>query len=98
MLDWTTIPYTFSLIVSGLVALACGLYAARHRATRGAGPFMWLALAVAEWAFAYALEVDSADPAWQIFWAKVEYLGVAFGPLFWLAFALQYTRHEQWVS
>src|SRR5207249_9327010 len=98
MLNWAYLPYTLPLSLSGIVALALSFYAARHGKVRGARAFMWLCLAAAEWAFTYALEIDSAGLAAKVFWSKLEYLGITAGPLCWLAFAVTYTRRDKWLT
>src|SRR5687768_4452787 len=98
MLNWAYLPYTFPLILSGIVALALSFYAARHRKLAGAQAFMWLCLAAAEWAFTYALEIDSPELPAKVFWSKLEYLGITAGPLCWLAFALYYTRRGRFLT
>src|SRR3954468_670530 len=98
MLNWTYLPYTLPLGLAGIIALVLSLYAARYRQLRGAPAFMCMCLAAAAWAFIYALEVDSLDLQTQVFWSKLEYLGITTGPVFWLAFALLYTRHEKWLT
>ncbi len=94
MLNWVNLPYTLALIVSGAIALAFGIYAARRRQLPGAWAFTWFCLAGAEWAFANALYVGTADPGLKIIWSKIEYIGIVSGPLFWLSFALHYTRRD----
>jgi PAS domain S-box-containing protein len=81
-----------------VVALGFGVYAARRRKMRGAWPFAWFCLAVAEWAFAYAMDIPSETLELKLVWSQIEYIGIVSGPLFWLAFALQYTRHSEWIT
>lgn len=92
MPNWAYVPYSLPLILSGIAALALGLYANAHRTMRGAFAFMWICIPAAEWCLAYAAEVSSSDVAAKVFWAKVEYLGIALGPVCWLFFTLSYTR------
>jgi diguanylate cyclase (GGDEF)-like protein/PAS domain S-box-containing protein len=54
-------------------------------------PFAWLMLAMAEWSLGYAQEFLAADLAAKTFIAKIEYFGIVGVPVFWLAFALEYT-------
>jgi PAS domain S-box-containing protein len=97
MPNWAFVPYSLPLALAGIAALGLGVYAARHRELRGALPFVWFCAAASEWAFTYALEIASADLPGKVFWARFEYLGIAFGPLCWLAFALHYTRRDHWL-
>ncbi|MFL5732294.1 MAG: histidine kinase N-terminal 7TM domain-containing protein [Chloroflexia bacterium] len=98
MLTWVSTPYSIPLILSSIVALILGLYAARHRNVRGGTAFMWFCLAAAEWAFTYVLEINSFDLPSKIFWSKVEYLSITTGPIIWLAFAATYTRRDKWLT
>ncbi|RLC59259.1 MAG: PAS domain-containing sensor histidine kinase, partial [Chloroflexota bacterium] len=61
-------------------------------------PLALLMLAVAVWSLGYALELGSADLPTQVFWAKVEYLGIVSVPVMWLAFVLQYSGREKWLT
>src|SRR3954452_18014535 len=97
MPNWTYILYTLPLILAGIAATVLGVYAPRHRALRGALPFIVLCVAAGLWSFAYALEIASADLPQKVFWAKIEYVGIALGPLCWLAFALHHTRRDKWL-
>jgi len=86
------------LLATALTAAALAIYAWRKRPAPGATPFFIMMLAVAEWTFGYALELSSADLAWIVFWAKVEYLGIAIGPVAALVLAIEYTGHEAWLT
>jgi len=55
-------------------------------------------LAIAEWSLVYALRLGSVDLPAKIFWAKVRYLGIVVVPTAWLAFVLQYTGRERWLT
>jgi PAS domain S-box-containing protein len=69
-------------------------YAWRRRGTTGAETLALLMGGLCIWAAGYALELSGADLPTKIFWAKVEYIGIATVPFAWLAFALQYTGRE----
>jgi PAS domain S-box-containing protein len=97
MPNWALLPYTLPLVLAGIAAAALGIYAARHREVRGALPFMLFCAAASWWAFAYALEIASAGLPQKVFWVRIEYVAIAFGPLCWLAFALHYTRRDNWL-
>jgi PAS domain S-box-containing protein len=56
---------------------------------------MW---AVAEWSLVYALRLGSMTLPTKIFWAKVRYIGIVIVPVAWLAFVLQYTGQEKWLT
>jgi diguanylate cyclase (GGDEF)-like protein/PAS domain S-box-containing protein len=55
-------------------------------------------LVMAEWSLGYAQEFLAADLAAKTFIAKVEYFGIVGVPVFWLAFALEYTGRRSWLT
>jgi len=102
-MDWQVTSYVLPLLVMGATTAACisaalAIYAWRRRSTSGATPFALLMLAVAEWAVAYALELANPEPAAKIFWSKAHFLGVGVVPAAWLAFTMQHTGREKWLS
>lgn len=96
--SWAFTPQITPLLLAGLVSVFLGIYAWRRRATTGALTFTLLTLAVAVWSLAYVLEIASGDRTVKIFWAKVQYFGITGTPLAWLAFALQFTNREKWLT
>ena len=90
----------YSLLLAAAAAVACVLvaYAWRRRGTPGAGTLAALMVGVAVWAAGYALELGPYGLQTKVFWAKVEYFGIATVPLAWLAFALRYTGREGWLT
>ena len=55
-------------------------------------------LACTWWALAYAFELGSPTLPQKLFWVQIEYIGIAFVPLAWLAFVLSYTGRGAWFS
>ena len=55
-------------------------------------------LATAEWAFLSALHKISPDLSTKILIAKMQYIGIVTAPPALLAFVLQYTRRERWLT
>ena len=91
---WHLTPYSYLLLVVAAVSAALLFYSWRRRGTTGAETLALLMAGVCIWAAGYALELSAADLSTKIFWAKVEYIGIASVPVAWLAFALQYTGRE----
>lgn len=52
-------------------------------------------LPVAIYEFGYAFEILYTNIEWVKFWIKVEYLGIAFLPVAWLMFALNFTGYKE---
>jgi PAS domain S-box-containing protein len=97
-MHWQFTPYTLPLLIATATSAAIALFAWRRRSAPGAKALALLMLAVAEWSLGYALEGGSADLPTKILWAKAQYLGIVTLPVTWLAFALQYTSREQWLT
>jgi len=98
MTHWQYTPYILPLLASAAISAVLALYAWRRRPAPGATAFALLMLAVAVWSLGYALRVASADLAVKLFWAKVRYLGIVTVTTALLAFALQYTGREKWLT
>jgi len=98
MMHWQYSPYVIPLAIAGGISATIAVFAWRWRPASGATSFSLLMLAVAEWSLGYALELGSTDLSAQIFWAKVQYLGIVSVPVMWLIFALQYTGREEWLT
>jgi PAS domain S-box-containing protein len=97
-MNWQYNPYVLPLVIAAALSAALALYVWRRRPAPGAGPLTLLILAVAEWSLGYALELGSADFSAKIFWSNVNFLGIVIVPVAWLAFALQYTGREKWLT
>jgi PAS domain S-box-containing protein len=98
MMNLQHTPFVFPLLMSTAISAALALYAWKRRPVAGAGAFTLLMLAVAEWSLVYLLRLISVDLAVKLFWAKVRYLGIVVVPTAWLAFVLQYTGRERWLT
>jgi hypothetical protein len=90
--------FTVLLFITTGALAAFALYGRLRHGVAGARAFVWLALAVAEWVLTYALELGTSDLPRKIFYAQLQYLGIALVPLAWLAFTLQYTGRGAWLT
>jgi PAS domain S-box-containing protein len=97
-MHWQLRFYITLLIIAIFVTGAISIYSWRRRQTSGATSFACLMLAVAVWSLGYALELWHTDLDKMLLWVKVGYLGVVSVPVFWLAFALEYSGREKWLS
>jgi N-terminal 7TM region of histidine kinase len=97
-MHWQFTPYVLPVITSAVVAAALAYSAWQRRPAPGATSFSLLMLAVAEWSLAYALELASPDLPTILFWDNMAWLGAAFAPTLWFAFALQYTDQARWLT
>lgn len=84
--------YIVLLVLAAIMCAAVAAVALRTRVTPGADAFAALALALCVWSFGYAFELLVPGVSAKLFWAKIQYAGIAALPAAWLAFALRYTR------
>lgn len=84
--------YALPLIIAGIISAWVAFYSLRYRGAHGATALATLAVAIAEWSFAYSLEVMGADLATKLFWGKVEYLGIVITPLAWMVFTFNHAN------
>ncbi len=97
-MHWQYTPYALPLIIGAAISAALAFYVWRRRPASGATSLALLMLAVAGWSLGYALELGSVDLPLKVFWARVEYLGIATVPMAWLVFALQHTGRAKWLT
>ncbi len=88
----------FTLFFASILNIALALYSLPYRKTIGSKSFTILMLLVAEWSLSYGLELGSNVLPSKLFWAKAQYLGIAFVPITWLHLALQYAGHTKWLT
>ncbi|MFL7791203.1 MAG: histidine kinase N-terminal 7TM domain-containing protein, partial [Anaerolineae bacterium] len=92
------VPYAIPLVITAAISAGLALYSRRRYLAAGTGWFALLMLAVSVWSLSYALELSGDDLSDKLFWSKVEYFGIVTIPTLWLAFALQYTGREKWLT
>jgi|GEM_PF-1093333 len=91
---------SYELILSASVVLsaAIALFAWFRRSTPGSRYFSLLMLATSVWSACDLFEIASSDLAAGLFWDKMAFMGVVVVPAMWLAFTLQYTGREKWLT
>jgi len=95
---WQVTPYSYLLLLAAVISAALVVYTWRRRGTPGAESLALLMAGLCIWTAGYALELSGADLPTKILWAKIEYVGIVTVPVTWLAFALQYTGREGWLT
>lgn len=94
-MQWQTNPYVIPMVVAGLISLINALVVAQRRGVAGSLPLLGMLLALSGWSFTYAFELASARIEWQLFWAKIEYIGIVSIPTLYLLFTLEYAQHKK---
>ncbi len=93
-----SLPFALPLLaIAGLTA-GIAVYAFSHQRQPGAIAFGWLTIAMTAWGICYALEILAPTLPQKIIAGKLAYLGIVATPIFWLAFALEYTGHADWLT
>ncbi len=91
-------PYSILSIISTITAFTVAAIAWKRRAVPGAISLALLLVAAGVWALAYAIELSVVSLQAQIFWSKVEYIGIINIPVLYLVFSLEYTRQERYLN
>lgn len=96
-----TWQFTSEVLISFLttaIALLLGLASSRWWKTPGIIYFSLMMLAIGGWALFSGLEAASIQIPAKIFWAKLEYIGIAFIIAFWLLLIMQYTHQDHRIT
>jgi len=91
-------PYSILSILSAITAFSVAMIAWKRRAVPGAISLALMLIAAGIWALAYAIELSVTSLQAQIFWSKVEYLGIINIPVLYLVFSLEYAKQERYLT
>ncbi len=96
-------PFQYTLFVvcaplTALISLGMAAYARRTSPSPETSTLTWLIGAIAGWLVFNTVEVVDPTENGTVFWSKVSYGFIAFSPVLWLAFALQYTGQRKWLA
>jgi PAS domain S-box-containing protein len=83
-------PYILPLLIASAISAWIVYYAWRRRAVNHASLLSLLALTTTEWLVFYALQIAGANLHTKLVFSEIKYIGIAFMPLFWFAFAINY--------
>jgi PAS domain S-box-containing protein len=84
--------------LAALVSALLAVYLWNRRDVPGAKPAVALMLSVFVWSTGSMLQLMGVELETKIFWAKVEYLGIASLPVALLVFALAFSGREAWLT
>ncbi|MCX8061548.1 MAG: diguanylate cyclase [Anaerolineales bacterium] len=76
------------LILSGMILLVLSIIASQRRSSPLWLPFTLTTLCAAIWNFGFAAEIISPTLDGKLFWANVQFIGIVFLPLAWLAMTM----------
>lgn len=91
------IPSIWPLFVSAIILLSLAVMAWKNRTHTAAVPFFVVMLTLLVWVIGFILEIISDELATKLFWANVQFIGIAILPVAWLAMVVEYTgRAKRW--
>ena len=93
-----SLPFALPLLAIAVVTAGIACYAFIRSKQSGALTFGWLMTAMTVWSAFNAFEFLAPTLPEKIFFAKLEYLGIAAISPLWLVFALTYTGHARWLT
>lgn len=90
--------YLFSLAVGIIASLGVATLAWQHRNRMGTLFFAGMMLAMSIWLFDCLMVCMSQNRAQAHYWSELRYFSLTTMLAFFLAFAIQYTDHKQWLK
>ncbi len=91
-------PYVLPLIILAAVTTWLVVFAVRRRHVTGARPLTWLMGLLTWWLLCYAFQIINTDLQMIIVGSNLVFISVAFVPVAWLAFAVDYSGHSRWLT
>ncbi len=85
-------PYIFPLLFALAISSWIAYYSWQRRASNHAILLLLLALTITEWTAFYILQITGANLQTKLVFSNIKYIGVAFTPLFWITFAINYAN------
>ncbi|SHG56839.1 histidine kinase N-terminal 7TM domain-containing protein [Halobaculum gomorrense] len=98
MVSSAALAHVGLLTFSAATTTVLAVYAFRHRQEPGATWFGMLMLSLTVWSGCYGVGIVTSDPTWRVFWARVQWFGVATIYVWLFLFALSYTGHDKFVT
>lgn len=86
------------MLVTVFVGTTAAFLAWRERPEPGAVPLVALLAGQCWWSVFFIFELQARTLAGKILWSDVQWIGVVVIPVAWLAFALEYTGHDRYVT
>ena len=91
-------PYASLLALTALITAVLAIYIGDRRHVTGATPAVALMASLCVWSAGYMLEFMGADLETKLFWAKIQYFGIASLPLAAFLFALEFSGRNIWLT
>lgn len=95
---YTVTPLFLLLLIGGLIGIITFFFLIKYRSTPGVKFMLIWQLASSVWAFTYAFEFAATDIETKILWSKFSYLGIVYGPVSFMFFALAFSSHNKFLK
>ena len=79
------------LLIAGIFTIALGIWSMRYMKKSGSIPFVGLLICSAIQSIGYSFELSSLNLHDVLFWSDIQYIGIVFLPMFYLAMSIVYT-------
>ncbi len=90
--------YSIPLFISCVIVCILLYHTEKYKSTPGAKYSTFLLVSIAFYSFFYALELSSTELDTFLFFYKLEYIGIAIIPLFFMLFAITYSGNKNRLS
>ena len=84
-------PYVIPFIIPAVVLATLAVYSWKYRYRRVAKLFSLTMITTLIWTLGFILEIVSSTLGLKLFWADIQFLGIAFLPVTWLLMVIYYT-------
>jgi len=94
-MEFSLNTFAVALFVSAVISGLVGIAAYQRRRVYGANAMITILGLLTWWSLSYGIENLSPALQWHKFWASVHYPAIAFVPVAWLVFSIQYTYQQK---
>jgi PAS domain S-box-containing protein len=91
-------PYVVPLTLSALISATLGIIIWRRRPGVGITSFAVMMIALTEWSLCSALQHAFTDLDAKLLWVNLSFIGIPISIAAWLAFTLEYTGRQSWLT
>jgi PAS domain S-box-containing protein len=87
--------FSLALFISAVVTAGVGFAIFQRRKVYGSYSMMAILVLLTIWSTSYGLENLNPSITWHKFWVSIHYPAIAFVPVAWLIFSIQYTLQQK---
>lgn len=91
-------PYIIPLALAALISAGLAVHIWNRRSLPGAKPAVALMAAIFVWSACFMYQFMGVELETKLFWARMQYFGIASLPLALFAFALAFTGRDGWLT